>query len=107
MPRIKYRYPNGTVSEVEVSLGHSVMLGANANGLSGIDAHCGGTLSCATCHVYVESSRLAQLPPPEQMETDMLQCVAAEFRPNSRLSCQIVVTEELDGLTVDVPDRQL
>ncbi len=106
MARIVYKYHDGTVRAVDVPSGRNVMLGATVNGLPGIDADCGGVLACATCHVYVESGWAAKLPPPEQSETDMMQGVAAELRPNSRLSCQLVVTEALDGLTVEVPDRQ-
>ena len=104
--RIRYKYADGTSREVDVPVGRSVMLGATTNGLPGIDADCGGTLSCATCHVYVDPTWAAKLPPPDQTETDLMFGVAAEQRPNSRLSCQIVITEELDGLVVEVPNRQ-
>jgi 2Fe-2S ferredoxin len=105
--RIRYKYPDGTSREVDVPAGRSVMLGATTNGLPGIEADCGGALACATCHVYVDSDWVAKVPAPEQQESDMLQGTAAQLRPNSRLSCQIVVTPALDGLTVEVPDRQL
>jgi len=82
------------------------MLGATMNGLAGIDADCGGALACATCHVYVDPAWVDKLPAPDESESDLLQGAAAEIRPNSRLSCQLVVTEAMDGLTVEVPDRQ-
>ena len=106
LPRIRYKYADGTSREVDVPVGRSVMLGATTNGLPGIDADCGGTLSCATCHVYVDPAWAAKLPPPDQTETDLMFGVAAEQRSNSRLSCQIVITEELEGLVVEVPSRQ-
>src|SRR5688572_23101492 len=106
MPKVIFRSADGDVREVSVDAGRSVMLGATTNGLPGIDADCGGTLSCATCHVYVDPTWAAKLPPPDQTETDLMFGVAAEQRPNSRLSCQIVMTEELDGLVVEVPNRQ-
>lgn len=107
MARIRYRYPDGTSREVEVPAGRSVMLGATTNGLPGIEADCGGALACATCHVYVDPAWVDKVPAAKPEETDMLQGAAAELRPTSRLSCQIAITAALDGLTVDVPDRQL
>jgi 2Fe-2S ferredoxin len=83
------------------------MLGATTNGLPGIEADCGGALACATCHVYVDPAWVDKVPAAQPEETDMLQGAAAELRPTSRLSCQIAITAALDGLTVDVPDRQL
>lgn len=106
MARIVYKLRDGTVRAVDVPPGCSVMFGATTNGLPGIEAACGGVLSCATCHVYVHSDWVAKLPPPRAWETDLIKGAAAELRPNSRLSCQLVVTEALDGLTVEVPDRQ-
>ena len=106
MVRIIYNSGDGSSREVEVPVGRSVMLGATVNGVAGIEADCGGTLSCATCHVYVDPAWIDRLPEPELMEVELMEGVAAERRPNSRLSCQIVVTEALDGLTVEVPARQ-
>ena len=106
MVRIIYNSGDGSSREVEVAVGRSLMLGATINGVAGIDADCGGTLSCATCHVYVDPAWVDRLPEPEQMEVELMEGVAAERRPNSRLSCQIVVTEALDGLTLEVPERQ-
>ena len=106
MVRISYKYPDGTLREVDVPPGRSVMLGATTNGLPGIDADCGGTLACATCHVYVDCAWTAKLPLAEQDELDLMQGVSADLRSNSRLSCQLIVTEALDGLTVEVPRCQ-
>jgi ferredoxin, 2Fe-2S len=104
--RICYKYAGGTSREVEVTNGFSVMLGATTNGLPGIDADCGGTLSCATCHVYVDPAWAEKIPAPEQMEVELMEGVAAEQRPTSRLCCQIIITDDMDGLIVEVPDRQ-
>jgi len=106
MPKIVFRGADGTAHEVNVDAGRSVMLGATINGVPGIDADCGGTLSCATCHVYVDKAWADRLPPVDEVENDLLENVACERAPNSRLSCQIVVTEELDGMVVDIPERQ-
>ena len=106
MVRIVYNYEDGTSREVEAPVGRSVMQGATANAVAGIEADCGGTLSCATCHVYVDPAWLDRLPEAEAMERELMEGVAAERRPNSRLSCQILLTEALDGLTVAVPARQ-
>lgn len=106
MPMVNYRLPNGDERAVDVAVGRNVMLGATINAIPGIDADCGGTLSCATCHVYVDPEWADRLPAPDEMEMDLLEGVAAERLPTSRLSCQLNVTAELDGLTVTVPDRQ-
>ena len=106
MPKVVYRTHAGEEHEVEVGAGRSVMLGATIGGVDGIDADCGGTLSCATCHVYVDRAWLDRLPPIEETEDELLENVAAERCDNSRLSCQIVVTDELDGIAVDIPERQ-
>ena len=106
MPRIIFRGANGETHEVTVDARRSVMLGATMNGVPGIDADCGGTLSCATCHVYVDEAWLDRIPPVDEVENDLLENVACERAPNSRLSCQIFVTDALDGITVDIPERQ-
>ena len=82
------------------------MRAAVMNGLDGILAECGGSLACGTCHVYVEPSQLARLPPPSAVEDEMLDMTASERRPNSRLSCQIVMSDALDGLVLHLPERQ-
>ncbi|WP_262313443.1 2Fe-2S iron-sulfur cluster-binding protein [Acidiphilium sp. AL] len=91
---------------IEVAVGLNVMLGAIQNNVDGIDAECGGCLSCATCHVYVEPDYVTRLPPPEPDEAEMLDVTATPRRPTSRLSCQITVTQDLDGLIVQIPERQ-
>jgi ferredoxin, 2Fe-2S len=106
MPRITYVEPGGRRVEAEIDSGLSVMQGAMDLGIDGIEAQCGGMCSCATCHCYVAPEWLARLPPPQDDELVMLQNVAAERRPNSRLSCQLKMTPALDGLLVEYPDRQ-
>jgi ferredoxin, 2Fe-2S len=86
--------------------GQSLMQAAVAADIDGIAADCGGCLNCATCHVYVEEAWLPKLLPPTPQENAMLDLTAAERRPNSRLSCQIRLMPELDGLRVALPDTQ-
>ncbi|HTT96862.1 MAG TPA: 2Fe-2S iron-sulfur cluster-binding protein [Rhizomicrobium sp.] len=105
MPKIKYVEHNGKEHDVEVPTGWTVMEGAVKNLIPGIDADCGGACACATCHVYVDAAFLDKLPPKSDMEETMLD-FAQELEPNSRLSCQIKVTAELDGLTVKTPKSQ-
>jgi len=105
MPKITYVAPEGTRYDVEAEVGTTVMENAVKNLVPGIEAECGGACSCATCHVYVDDAWTAATGAPEPMEEDMLD-FAADLRPTSRLSCQIKVTEELDGLVVHVPERQ-
>lgn len=106
MPKVTYIQPDGRRSEVEARLGASVMETAIDNDVEGIVAECGGACSCATCHVYVDPEWLAKLAPPDPQEDGMLDCVL-DRRPNSRLSCQIEVREDLDGLVVQVPEAQI
>ena len=106
MPKITYVLADGTRREVEASAGTSVMEAAIRSNVRGIDAECGGCLSCATCHVYVEEEWLGKLPAPEPDEADMLGFVAAERKPESRLSCQIKLDEHLSGIVVRVPPNQ-
>ena len=105
MPKIKYVEHNGKEHEVEVPAGWSVMEGAVKNLIPGIDADCGGACACATCHVFVDTAFEAKIPPKEDMEVTMLD-FAPDVAPNSRLSCQIKVTPELDGLIVRMPKSQ-
>src|SRR5690606_29762535 len=106
MPKVTYIDHDGTVYEVEAEIGASVMETAIDNDVPGIVAECGGACSCATCHVYVDPAWGPRLPPPEPQEEGMLEC-ALERREESRLSCQIRVTAELDGLVVRVPEAQV
>jgi 2Fe-2S ferredoxin len=105
MARITYIEFNGTPHSIDVPAGQSVMEGAVRNGVPGIDADCGGNCACATCHVYVEESWLAKVEGPLEGEKSMLEYVQGA-QPNSRLSCQMAVTPELDGLVVTMPERQ-
>ncbi|MCL2428110.1 MAG: 2Fe-2S iron-sulfur cluster-binding protein [Alphaproteobacteria bacterium] len=107
MPKVTYIEYDGTPHEVEVPEGLSVMRGAVDNNIPGIDADCGGECACATCHVYVEPEWLDKtgLPEPGSQEASMLS-FAAVAQPNSRLSCQIKMRPELDGLTVKMPEGQ-
>lgn len=105
MPKIVFVEHNGTVHEVEAETGSTVMEAAIRNLVPGIEAECGGALACATCHVYVDQPWDEKTGKPSEMEEDMLD-FAFDVKPNSRLSCQIKVTDDLDGLTVHVPERQ-
>ena len=105
MPKITYIEPDGTTHEVEAQVGATVMETAIRNLVPGIEAECGGSLACATCHVYVDEAWSDKTGTASEMEEDMLD-FAYEVRPTSRLSCQIKVTEELDGLVVRVPETQ-
>jgi len=96
---------DGTRYDIDAPNGSSVMENAVRNDIPGIDADCGGACACATCHVYVEEAFLSRLPEMQAMEEDMLD-FAVDVRANSRLSCQIRVNPDLDGLTVRVPERQ-
>ena len=105
MAKITYIEFNGTEHVVDVKNGLSVMEGAVKNNIPGIDADCGGACACATCHVYVGEDWLEKTGSQSAMEESMLD-FAENVEPNSRLSCQIKVTEELDGLTVHTPTYQ-
>lgn len=107
MPKLTYIHPDGAREELEAAEGTSVMQAATSQGVDGIVAECGGNCMCATCHVYVEPSQLARLPAMSEEEDALLDGTASDRRPNSRLSCQILVTRALDGLVVNLPDRQV
>ncbi|MBS9720721.1 (2Fe-2S)-binding protein [Tianweitania sp. BSSL-BM11] len=96
---------DGTRFDLQVENGTTVMEAALRNNVPGIEAECGGACACATCHVYVDEAFTALVGEPEAMEEDMLD-FAYDVRPNSRLSCQIKVRDELDGLVIQVPERQ-
>jgi len=106
MTKIIYVEPHGLERVVDVPVGWTVMQGAVTNGVDGIEAECGGSCSCGTCHVYIVEADLARLPAPDDNEAAMLDLVAAEVKPNSRLGCQIKVTADLDGMIVRVPASQ-
>ena len=105
MAKITFIGADGTRYEVGADSGSTVMENAIRNGVPGIEAECGGACACATCHVYVDEAFRSVTGEPEPMEQDMLD-FAYDVRPNSRLSCQIRVTDALDGLVVTVPERQ-
>jgi 2Fe-2S ferredoxin len=105
MANIKYIEHNGKEHEIEVSTGLTVMEGAIKNNIPGIDADCGGACACATCHVYINQDWVEKLNPKEDTEEDMLD-FAFDVKENSRLSCQISVNDELDGLVVNLPEKQ-
>ena len=106
MPKITYIEHNGKSHTIEVSNGLSVMEGAVQNNIPGIDADCGGSMACATCHVYVKEEWFNKLPKKEDGEEDMLD-MAFEPKTNSRLSCQLMVSEQIDGLVVNLPEKQV
>ncbi|MEQ1948529.1 MAG: 2Fe-2S iron-sulfur cluster-binding protein [Bryobacteraceae bacterium] len=106
MPKVTYIAHTGKATTVEVPNKHSVMEGAVKNGIDGIVAECGGACMCATCHVYVDPAWLDKLEAVEEEQEEMLSVTAAERKPNSRLSCQIIMRPEYDGLVVLMPDRQ-
>jgi 2Fe-2S ferredoxin len=106
MPKITYVLTDGTRKDIDAAAGKSIMEAAIKNNVKGIDAECGGCLSCATCHVYVDEAWVERLPAPEEDEADMLGFVASERKPTSRLSCQVVMNATLDGIVVRVPPTQ-
>ena len=105
MPKITYIDYEGNSKTIKVDNGLSVMEGAIQNDIPGIDADCGGSMACATCHVYVEEKWLDKLSKPEDAEVDMID-MAYEPKKNSRLSCQLIVSDDLDGLTITTPAKQ-
>ena len=105
MAKIIYKDFEGTSRTIDVENGLSVMEGAIQNEIPGIDADCGGSMACATCHVYVDDAWLGKLPRAEEAEIDMID-MAYEPKKNSRLSCQIIVSDDLDGLEVTTPEKQ-
>jgi ferredoxin, 2Fe-2S len=107
MPKITYVHPDGAREELDVPVGTSVMRGAILNSVDGIVAECGGEMMCATCHVYVEEDQLPLTPAQSDDEKAMLEFTASERKPNSRLSCQLAVTAEMDGLVVYLPEAQV
>ena len=106
MPKITYIEQDGKTHTIEVATGLSVMEGAIQNNIPGIDADCGGSMACATCHVYVKEEWFNKLPKKEDGEENMLD-MAFEPKKNSRLSCQLMVSDQLDGLVVDLPEKQV
>lgn len=105
MPKLIFIEHDGTRHEVEAAPGATVMETAIRNSINGILAECGGACACATCHVYVDDAFAEQAGRPDPMEEDMLD-FAYDVRPTSRLSCQIKMSDALDGLTVHIPEKQ-
>ena len=106
MAKITYKEHNGTNHTVDVQNGLTVMEGAVQNDIPGIDADCGGSMACATCHVYVKEDWFDKINKKNEGEDDMLD-QAFEPKSNSRLSCQLIVSDDLDGLTVHMPEKQV
>jgi 2Fe-2S ferredoxin len=106
VPKVTYVAHTGDERMVDAPVGESVMAAAVKNGVAGIIGECGGNASCATCHVYVRDEFRPLVGEPNEDEDDLLDLGVGDRRPNSRLSCQIPVTPELDGLTVDLPEEQ-
>jgi 2Fe-2S ferredoxin len=105
MPIVTFIAADGSTQEVDVKSGVGLMEAAINNGIEGIAAVCGGSCSCATCHCYVDETWLAKIPAAEELEIQMLES-ALDRRGNSRLSCQIVMTDELDGIVIRLPESQ-
>lgn len=106
MPRVTYISAKGDVREIEVAVGTTVMAAALKNGIDGIVAECGGVCMCSTCHVFVDEKFFPLLPPANDTEEAVLEISAVERQPTSRLSCQIKVADNLDGLIVRMPEKQ-
>ncbi len=107
MPNVTYVHPDGSRDTIDVPVGTSVMRGAILNSIDGIVAECGGEMMCATCHVYVDDACRDRMPVQSDDERAMLEFTASERKPSSRLSCQLVVTPEMDGLVVYLPESQV
>lgn len=106
MPKLTFLSADGSTRTVDGAVGESVMIAAVQNGVPGIIAECGGNASCATCHVWVADEYIDAVGEPNDTEEDLLDLAVSERRAGSRLSCQIPVTDELDGLTVEIPPVQ-
>ncbi|HHX91002.1 MAG TPA: 2Fe-2S iron-sulfur cluster binding domain-containing protein [Paracoccus sp.] len=107
MARITYIEFNGTEHVIDVAPGLTVMEGARDNGVPGIEADCGGACACSTCHVYVAEDWVDRLPSRDPMEEDMLDFAWQPDPVRSRLTCQLKVSEDLDGLVVNLPEKQI
>lgn len=105
MPKVTLIDENGTETELNVDVGGSVMEAAVMANVEGIIGECGGSVNCATCHVYVQSAP-AELPPVGDVENEMLDATACDRLPESRLSCQLIMTPDLDGLVLKLPEAQ-
>jgi ferredoxin, 2Fe-2S len=106
MPNVKLIHSNGTEQDVQIDLGATVMEGARRIGVNGIEGECGGNMSCATCHVYVDEEWLDKLGAMDEMEHQLLDGTASPRRTTSRLSCQLTMSERLDGIRIYIPETQ-
>jgi len=106
MPKVIYVSHTGDRKEIDVPAGTTVMAAALKNGIDGIVAECGGVCMCSTCHVFVDENFMSKMPPADDTEEAVLEIAAIERQPNSRLSCQIKVTADLEGLIVRMPEKQ-
>ncbi|MER0443384.1 2Fe-2S iron-sulfur cluster-binding protein [Streptomyces sp. Edi4] len=106
MAKITYKHPNGTVTVVDVTAPNTVMRGAKLNDVDGIEAQCGGSAQCGTCHVYIDEANTLPLPEMDSVEDDVLYGTACPRQDSSRLSCQLPVSDALDGLLVHLPEAQ-
>jgi len=107
MPKITYIEHNGTEHVIEVANGLTVMEGARDNNVPGIEADCGGACACSTCHCYVDAAWVEKLPAKDDMEADMLDFAWQPDNLRSRLTCQVKVTDALDGLVINLPEKQI
>ena len=107
MPHVTYIANDGKQTTLDIPLGTSVMQAAVMHGVDGIVAECGGSCMCATCHVYVRGDQLEKCPPMQADEDAMLEGTASPRRPNSRLSCQLLISEKMEGLVVNLPETQV
>lgn len=106
MPKITFVDHTGNEAVHDIPVGQSIMRGAIEASIDGIEAECGGQLACATCHVYLTEEGAAAFPAKDELEDDMLECAADDVRETSRLSCQLVLTQEHEGLVVTLPSAQ-
>lgn len=106
MPKVTYVAYNGAQHSADVPVGENVMRGALYNNIDGIVGECGGGLACATCHVYVDEAWVSKTGQRSEMESQMLDFSPVEVKSNSRLSCQITMSNVLDGLVVHMPEKQ-
>ena len=107
MPKATFIQHDGAEESIEIRVGESLMQAAMQENIEGIEAECGGCCMCATCHVYVQDPFLGMLPDAEDIEIEMLEETSSERRSNSRLSCQLIMTQALDGIVLQLPETQI
>ncbi len=106
MSKVTYIDFGGNATELDLANGMTLMQGAVMNGVDGIEGECSGSCACATCHCYIDEAWLDKLPPISDNEDELLDGTVSERQPNSRLSCQIKISDELDGIVVRLPEAQ-